>query len=403
MTEAVVENNSGSDTQTTQEGAKDSIGKEVGKLLAREKGASSKKHLQYPLKRSGKEDSLLIRCVKYKTPQAKGPIVSKGVTEATDEDTKYLGKNPVELGGKTYNKGDTIPAGTEIFKKNKFAWNDQAYNTAAEGMDRRYNQHQSGYNGNTYNTDTQFYVELPIPRQISDGNAVDWGENSMNMFQMAGFGLAQGALGDKEKMQETQAVINALQQGSGLEQMGIEGTSEITQAMRSALGGMAVNVFGGNITPNQFLSRASGKILNSNKELLFAGVKLREFTFDFTFTPRSAKEGERAKQIIRKFKQHMSPRAGEEIQKGSEGFFVNSPDLFLLRYLSAGKDHPFLNSFKPCALTAFSVNYSAGGAYASYGTGGDSTPVHMGVKMTFKETNPVYFEDYNENVPGVGF
>ena len=403
MSEAVVENNSGSDVQTTQDGAKDKTGIEVGKLLTKEEGAGSRQHLQYPLKRSGVEDSLLIRCVKYKPPKAEGKILEKATTRLSTEPFTMPKKSTFTSGGITYKAGDIVPVGTEIPQKGKYNWNDKAFASVSEGMDKRYNQHRKDYNGNTYNTDTQFYVELPIPKQISDGNAVDWGENSMNMFQMAGFQLAQGALGDKAAMQETQAVINALQQGD-LDNPGLEGTQEITQAMRAALGGMALNVFGGNITPNQFMSRASGKILNSNKELLFNGVKLREFTFDFTFTPRSSKEGERAKKIIRKFKQHMSPRAGKEIGKGSEGFFVSSPDLFLLRYLSGGKDHPFLNSFKPCALTAFSVNYSQGGAYATYGSGGDSTPVHMGVKMTFKETNPIYFEDYDEeSVKGVGF
>ena len=85
----------------------------------------------------------------------------------------------------------------------------------------------------------------------------------------------------------------------------------------------------------------------------------------------------------------MSPKAGKEYQGGGAfgsggGIFLNSPDLFLLRYLSGGRDHPFLNSFKPCALTSLSVNYTGGGTYATYS---DSTPVHMKVSMVFKETN----------------
>jgi len=388
-------NTSGSETQTTQDGAK------KDEVVGDGKKSKPKDHFQYPLKRSGVEDTLLIRCVKYKPPKSDVQVL-KQQKEVFTEDYTVPNKGSVTIGGKTYTPGETIPKGTERISPGKFDFSKEGFNAQSAGMDKRYNQHQKGYSGDTYNTDTQFYVELPIPKQISDGNAVDWGEGSMNMFQMMGFTLAQGALGNKGAMQETQAVINAMQQGDfgGME---VEGASEIGNVMRSALAGMSVNVFGGNITPNQFMSRASGKILNSNKELLFNGVKLREFTFDFTFTPRSAKEGERAKTIIRKFKQHMSPRTGATETSKTEGFFVNSPDLFLLRYLSAGEDHPFLNSFKPCALTAFSVNYSQGGAYATYGTGGDSTPVHMGVKMTFKETNPVYFEDYDDGIKGVGF
>tara|TARA_B100001250_G_scaffold144420_1_gene123651 strand:- start:1149 stop:2372 length:1224 start_codon:yes stop_codon:yes gene_type:complete len=407
MTEAVVENNSGSDTQTTQEGAKkDETGIEVGKLLTTT--GKSKEHLQYPLKRSGKEDSLLIRCVKYKPPTKNGPIVSRayGDLVSNNEDlTLGEGQEVPKFGGGFFKAGDTIKAGTQVYngKRSKptgSVFHQENFNAYAEGADRRYNQHQSGYNGDTYNTDTQFYVELPIPKQIGDNKSVDWGENSLNMFQMTAFNMAAGG----NAPEEIQAVINTLQAGKmdiGEEGSGVEGMQDIASAIRAAVGGMAVNVFGGNTTTNQFMSRASGKVLNANKELLFNGSKLREFAFDFTFTPRSKDEADRALKIIRKLKQHMSPRAGDEVTKtGSEGLFINSPDLFLLRYLSAGEDHPFLNSFKPCALTSLSVNYSAGGVYASYG---DSTPVHMKVNMIFKETNPVYFEDYTEDVKGVGF
>ena len=85
------------------------------------------------------------------------------------------------------------------------------------------------------------------------------------------------------------------------------------------------------------------------------------------------------------------------------GIFLKAPDVFHLRYLHNGKDHPFLNVFKPCALTQFNVNYSGAGTYATYG---DSTPINIQVRMTFKEINPVYSEDYDDTDiagNGVGF
>ena len=141
-------------------------------------------------------------------------------------------------------------------------------------------------------------------------------------------------------------------------------------------------------TTNVLISgwKPSKNFNNENKELLFDGVNLREFKFDFTFTPRSADEGKRAMTIIRSLKMAMAPKKGEET--GAGGALINSPDLFLLEYRSGGKKHPFLNSFKPCALTSFAVNYTGSGTYATYGAGtSDSTPVHMKVAMTFKETN----------------
>ena len=45
------------------------------------------------------------------------------------------------------------------------------------------------------------------------------------------------------------------------------------------------------------------------------------------------------------------------------------------------------------------VNYTNSGTYASYG---DGTPVNIRLNMTFKELNPIYFEDYLQNDAGTG-
>ena len=73
--------------------------------------------------------------------------------------------------------------------------------------------------------------------------------------------------------------------------------------------------------------------------------------------------------------------------------------MFSLRYLHNGVDHPFLNSFKDCALTGMAVNYTNAGTYASYGEG---TPVSIKMDLTFKELNPIYHEDYEEFSMGDG-
>lgn len=67
--------------------------------------------------------------------------------------------------------------------------------------------------------------------------------------------------------------------------------------------------------------------------------------------------------------------------------------------MSGNKKHPFLNSFKPCALTDMQISYTGSGTYATYQ---DGTPVHIQMNLTFKELNPIYREDY-KNVGGVGY
>ena len=126
--------------------------------------------------------------------------------------------------------------------------------------------------------------------------------------------------------------------------------------------------------------------------------------FTFEFAPRSEAEAYQVKQIIRTFKQSMSPRSGGAGSgtNTNAGLFVSSPKVFQLEYRSGNGPHPFLNVFKPCALGDISINYTGSNTYTTYA---DGTPVHITMSLTFKEINPVYFEDYNteQGKKGVGY
>jgi hypothetical protein len=132
-------------------------------------------------------------------------------------------------------------------------------------------------------------------------------------------------------------------------------------------------------------------------ELLFKGVQLRSFNFSFNLAPRDEKEAGSVKNIIRTFKKSMAPKTSTGT---GAGLFVDSPNVFQLEYKSGNKKHPFLNSFKPCALTNMAVDYTASGAYATYE---DATPVHMKLTLSFQELNPIYFDDYKDSDIGVGY
>jgi hypothetical protein len=115
--------------------------------------------------------------------------------------------------------------------------------------------------------------------------------------------------------------------------------------------------------------------------------------------PREQKEAMAVKNIIRTFKKSM---AAKNTRGGAgAGLFISSPNIFQLEYRSGNKKHPFLNTFKPCALLNMAVDYTASGAYSTYE---DATPVHMKLTLTFQELNPVYFDDYNDSTDiGVGY
>lgn len=241
----------------------------------------------------------------------------------------------------------------------------------------------------------KYTIILPIPQTLQDSNSVAWGDDSLNGIQATGL---QAATQTIKSPNLPKALINSL--SNVLKQL--ESTVTVGNGqdlVTSFFAGQVVNSLGANVDTSSILSRSTGQVLNPNMELLFKGVSLREFSFEFDFAPRDGSEANQVKQIIRTFKQEMAAKTTSDGSKGS-GLFISAPSVFKLEYKSGGKKHQFLNSFKPMAMKGMSVNYTGSGTYAVYG---DSTPVHMKLGITFQELNPIYFEDYNNIDVGVGF
>jgi len=333
-----------------------------------------KMRLGYPLARGPSEktgDTLLIKCLEYTAPA--GGVGGLGLSY-TEEKALVTAKNGGLYKGKEVAHGSTVTTGYNDLKMNVTDANSR--------MSR--------------NQKIQYYIELPIPQEVSDSNVVTWGEDQMNIFQLAGITAASQF--QKNAGQSFQQALDFMQKG-----IKFDGFDEGTQnAIRNAISGAAVNQLGGNVNAASIISRTTGQVLNSNLELLFSGVNLRSFPFSVTFTPRYYEEMLEVKQIIRQLKSSMNTK-GKTMSGGSaSGVFLKSPDVFSLRYLHNGQDHPFLNSFKMCALTGMSVNYTNSGTYASYS---DGSPVSIRLNMTFKELNPIYSEDYDgmDESMGVGY
>ena len=231
-------------------------------------------------------------------------------------------------------------------------------------------------------------IYLPIPRQVQDSNNVQYGNGTLNPLEAFGTGLVAGGLENPTLEQIKASFGLIINEGA----KAIEGNQD---AVSAAIAGRAIGAFGGNVTPNQLIARASGQILNPNLELLFEGVQLRVFPFQFEFFPRNYDEAQQVKNIIKVMKRSMAAKRGE----GAKGIFIKQPDIFQLEYKQGSKPHPFLNKFLPAHLTNMKVNYTQSGNYSTFY---DGTPTHMSVQCSFTEVNPVYQEDYDGEDAGEG-
>ena len=352
--------------------------------------------LSYPLatgpsQRTG--DRLVIKCLKFEPPEdgAGAKVTPTNLFKETFKDGKSQGVSVITSKDMAAirNNEMKIPDGNGGFMTGNekvgitFEVTDANSRLSAES-----------------NRLLKYIIELPIPQDLTDSNSVTWGEDRANALELGALAAAQQAMGGnigEGIVQSGQTAVRALNEG-----VDIPGLKPETQgAVRAALSGAAIGALGSNISPQSVISRSTGQILNNNLELLFKGVNLRTFPYSITFSPRTPDEARVVKDIIRRLKASMAPKAGE-FNGTAAGIFIQSPDVFQLKYLKDDVDHPFLNAFKLCALTGMSVNYTNAGTYTTYE---DGTPVNIRMSLTFKELNPIYHEDYQQvgTGPGVGY
>lgn len=213
-------------------------------------------------------------------------------------------------------------------------------------------------------------VYLPIPTGISDSNGVSWQSDEINPLQAAGVNFATSAV--------TGGGAAAAKTAEGI--VGTAGQQ--TNALQTTLAAKIAEAATG--TTN-ILSRTKGVITNPNMELIFQGPQLRQFAFTYKLSSRSSKESEMIRSIIRFFKQGMA------VQRSSANLFLKAPNTFKLTYKHKNKAHIYLNKFKECALTNFSVDYTPEGQYATFT---DGAMVSYQITLQFQELEPVFNDDY---------
>lgn len=123
---------------------------------------------------------------------------------------------------------------------------------------------------------------------------------------------------------------------------------------------------------------AMGVAINPQQEMLYGGTSFREFSFEFIMTPRTSKEAEAIKAIIKKFKYHASPQ-----YTTGQGRYVIPPSYFDITFKFNGAQNPALPLISTCALKNVTVQYNNGlETWASYE---DGMPVQVQMTLSFVE------------------
>jgi len=154
----------------------------------------------------------------------------------------------------------------------------------------------------------------------------------------------------------------------------------------NALGGAIAGIVTGNAISEGLL--LGEKIaVNPHLAVLFKGVGLRQFGFQYKFVARNKTESDKLKQIIQALQYHMHP-----------DYFVGNlafqyPDEFEITFSKNRSSHLF--NIKKSVLTSLTVNYNGEGIPIFFEDIGG--PVSIDINMNFQETKILTKRDYAED------
>lgn len=245
-------------------------------------------------------------------------------------------------------------------------------------------------------------IKLPMPNNMMDQNPRNWDEGSMNTGAMAAV-QSSSKRAVESFFSFDMFGFGGLFRRNAIAMERLKREAGRADALASQISQLADNM-GYDIPPEQILSRSIGVVANANTELLFSGVSLRTFEFQWQMSPRDELEAANVRMIIRAFKQWSAPRKLKKIdtsntgigQAGGPSFFLGTPNIFRLRYLTRDKEDIMgVNKFKPCALTNVAVNYTPEGQWMAYDRG---MPISVVMTLSFNELEPIYNTDYSSDI-----
>ena len=142
-----------------------------------------------------------------------------------------------------------------------------------------------------------------------------------------------------------------------------------------------------------FIFHAAGYALNPQIEVLFKGVGMRSFQFDFIFAPHNREEAVAVRDIIETFKFHAAP---EVLPDQGMGRYMVPPSEFDIDFMYKNSKNPNIHQVGTCVLTNINVDYAPNG-WATFGgedsdvgfDKGSGAPVQTRMTLQFQETEIV--------------
>ena len=275
-------------------------------------------------------------------------MATKFVSNATEEANYRTGL--IDRGG----KGNTLKGDVAVLRKGRKGFGTSFQNIVPT---------------TTRITDS---IAIYLPPNVKDATSVGYNNAEMGVIGAAAAGSA--------------GVVDALRKGdlSGLASTLGTAAKDLLATAGLGLGSEFLGTLAG-VDPEGlkgFAKKAFGQASNPYMEVLFEGVEMRTFTYNFTFSPRNKEETEDVKKIISMFRFHMMP----ELNGGSSAF-MTLPSTFDIHYMyqvtpDVSMENNYYTKIATCVLKGCDVDYTPGGV-KSFASG---APTQITMGLSFQET-----------------
>ena len=211
------------------------------------------------------------------------------------------------------------------------------------------------------NNIVNYAIFLPIPMSLKTNYGVSYKD----------FNLTEQAIGIGS------AVLGQIGTTIGKFVKGFAGakTGAVASAAGSFLAGVAPVILKAGLMYN-------GMAINPHTELLFEGIKFRDFDFSYKLIARSKKESDSIKELVNLFRFHMHPGLD------GQSFLFKFPSDFDIAFYyidKSGKavENTYLSFIMTSVLKDVSVNYSGNNNYVSFKD--TYAPVDIELTLKFQE------------------
>jgi hypothetical protein len=211
------------------------------------------------------------------------------------------------------------------------------------------------------------YISLYMPETVVAQYEHGYQEDNLTDYALAYFGKAVSTLFDARNK-----LVQDVAGGTNVLNTIASNPAVLALAKRSSLS---------ELIPVDQLLKGQGLAINPQVQLLFKATALRQFQFNFIFTPSSRIEAEEVKKIIQKFKYHAAPEIGGGAINND--LFFKMPDIFEIKFFYDGKENDKIHKIDRCVLKTIDIDYAAsGGGWTAHE---DGYPVQTRMTLTFEE------------------